>query len=656
MADYEYVHGQAFAKQNVFRTITIAFQPYIPFSQAFVMDIANVPFTAGRSDPSYFHFAPRQAPEEEETDKMGKYPWKQSGGRLDSYLGMGGGRLAAMSVNPIRINKVLQKARNLQGEASADVMGEKMKNLFDSGDFAGIEKGPTARQGYNPRSVRLMHELETEGLTSLFEMQASESGKQWTGWDLGIGGERDPLRSGLNELGGFDIMLEHQRSLNEYLESTLDIDIRKEGLHSMEISRAQASGQLTASKMFTNLDFIARDKASVTREWNVHIGDRFDRLNKEFGDRYEATLQRIMDDAGGINVAGLDPVEEYITADPHVAASRLITSGIPTPLAGLNQGLGVRDRRLNATMREMLDRLRKDRLIAAIRGGTKSAPHLWSGPLTDKFYGAVLIYPTEDNREITFTQRQDIGGTPQVTSVTRTFRVPQMNASRIWVIPAEHGEILNDYAMWMKNQGYITEAQRVDGLLEAKQFAANEAMLILNRLGVAGTWFAATGRAYTDAVLQMRAAVVMTRGLTSTSLASSLHQQIRDYYESGAMKENVKNWYEQLMEESNTLTKAWFDAQEMGKGPVVGKPNKMGTTRSSEYVLGDELGNPRKHYLGVWSDAMEEKTWRGPAEGSKGDVGYNFAIAPFVTSRRAFVASSASSISPTMAKSLRRNR
>ena len=62
--------------------------------------------------------------------------------------------------------------------------------------------------------------------------------------------------------------------------------------------------------------------------------------------------------------------------------------------------------------------------------------------------------------------------------------------------------------------------------------------------------------------------------------------------------------------------------------------NTEGTASlASEYVFGDRLGNPRKKYLGVWRDKVSQ-TWKTTGEGSKGDVGYNFSIAPFVTSRR----------------------
>ena len=117
-----------------------------------------------------------------------------------------------------------------------------------------------------------------------------------------------------------------------------------------------------------------------------------------------------------------------------------------------------------------------------------------------------------------------------------------------------------------------------------------------------------------------------SRTLISTNISQELTKQMVDYFQSGQMRSDLRVWYEQLMEESNRLTTMWMDAL---------PENSSGTaTLSSEYILGDLLGNPRKKYLGVWREKLAA-TWQGEGEGSKGDIGYNFSIAPFVEQRRA---------------------
>ena len=67
----------------------------------------------------------------------------------------------------------------------------------------------------------------------------------------------------------------------------------------------------------------------------------------------------------------------------------------------------------------------------------------------------------------------------------------------------------------------------------------------------------------------------------------------------------------------------------MGVGP------KEGNSLSEEWQFGDNAGNPRKHFLGVWNKESED-AWKGTGAGQ---VGYNFSISPLVTSRREGTAS-----------------
>ena len=65
------------------------------------------------------------------------------------------------------------------------------------------------------------------------------------------------------------------------------------------------------------------------------------------------------------------------------------------------------------------------------------------------------------------------------------------------------------------------------------------------------------------------------------------------------------------------------------------KGNKQGTTLSSEWQFGDQKGNPRKHFLGLWNKESED-AWKGSGGGQ---IGYNFSISPLVTSCREGTAS-----------------
>ena len=142
MSDVQWEQTQ-FKHQDIFRTITIAFQPYLPFTQAYTMKLMGgaamlgAKMAGGRGHEGYFHWAPTGEPGAVNTrENVGNYPWMI---RRESYGGDGMGRLTAMSVNPIREEKALRAADGLQGTASAQQMGEELKNLLDSGKpFEGI--------------------------------------------------------------------------------------------------------------------------------------------------------------------------------------------------------------------------------------------------------------------------------------------------------------------------------------------------------------------------------------------------------------------------------------------------------------------------------------------------------------------------------------
>ena len=258
-----------------------------------------------------------------------------------------------------------------------------------------------------------------------------------------------------------------------------------------------------------------------------------------------------------------------------------------------------------STMREMLDRMRTDLYMGAVKG-IPYTRHLWSAPLTPTTVGLTLFWPA-------FTS----DGIPKIG----------WDEGFVWSFKAIGGDIAMGYAMWMKNQGHISPVQHAQLIQAAVVESANEAVSTLARLNSMYTTHMVTvARGIMDNVGLGTRMLPASRTLISTNISQELTKQMVDYFQSGQMRSDLRVWYEQLMEESNRLTTMWMDAL---------PENSSGTaTLSSEYILGDLLGNPRKKYLGVWREKLAP-TWQGEGEGSKGDIGYNFSIAPFVEQRRA---------------------
>jgi hypothetical protein len=82
----------------------------------------------------------------------------------------------------------------------------------------------------------------------------------------------------------------------------------------------------------------------------------------------------------------------------------------------------------------------------------------------------------------------------------------------------------------------------------------------------------------------------------------------------------MQNWFQNLIIEANTLSKAWYDRMPYG----------MRASMSEEFQYGDDEGNPNKHFLGVWN--------QGGVGAWQGDVGQNISMAPFIIARRQKVA------------------
>ena len=630
MSDVQYQQPQ-FRTQDVFRTISVAFQPYIPFTQAYRMKLmggeamlANK-MVSGRGTSGYFHWAPQEEPSAVGTrEKLGNYPWFV---RRMSYGGEGMGRLAGMSVNPIREQKILEKVDGIQGEGSAQMMGEELRALLDTGKAFEVDVSTT----WEPGLSRDPFELEAKAVVDLFGNEMNATGisfQDQSFMDIG----RDPdMDTGVRQdlapgyLGGFDIdlsKLSEDAGFKDFLMDSRDeggLGLRNamavnasnfsnlDNTHSLEISQAVARVN-RPSKLLTGINpnkFSSPE--NLLQGWIVHIKDQIAQWNALLKEQWD----NLMQEQGGWNPS-------YNTSGQlnrsrelwHAFAS--VRKKIETPGAyGARMGYGPdaqltqgewMEKKTQAALREMTHRLMIDAYAAFLNDDIDETSHLWSAPLGDNI-GLTMFWPEFKKQvepDVGFAADRGFGRTRETL-----WPVPQIgwDPSIVTILPVDKGNIILAYTMWLQGKGHIDEIRREALYTQAKQNAhdvsvSNEARLLLaqegammkmpmEKTGIAVKW-------------------IETRMIQPTALAQALHDQIMDYYSSGLRKQQAKDWYTNLMEESNKLTHQWFDAQEMGEGPTVGTPNNMGTTRSSEYVIGDELGNPRKHYLGVWSDRMKD--------------------------------------------------
>ena len=603
--------GEAFQYQDWFRTITIGFQPYIPFTQAYRMALraGHLMHVQGRGTKGYFHYAPQDEPSEEQRGLMSNYEWDV---RRKTYFGEGSGKLTSMSVKPYnRGEKALSKASDLSGDTREDSMGQGLANFLDA-EF-GLSKAPV----YEAMSSRAHQEIMLRSIEELAEelVYDKEPSMSFTDRSRALpGGPRDPIiKKGMGR--GFDIFLENTKSFGDFLEDITNQDLSADGILSLEVSRAQAGP--TSSKIFSRFDKQDLAHDSLRGVFQEHMVSTVTKMNKEI---YEAV--------GQMEARALDNMDEWQKWDEiqgHWSTSgaldimREAKVGTEEHSAWLTQiGLhGTKEAiyQWHAHMRENIDRMRANALNAH-RRGVEELSHLWSAPLGEQTVGLAWLVP--DTRAYT-------------NDPSHPYLVPQIGpvdsqgrwTGQVWTVWGLKGDIIEAYARWMFEQGYLSILEYAELTARAAVEASNIATAIEGRIGALDTFLTTTAAA--DMVDGVNLEVKVVRHMKSTEIATSLAKQLEDFYTSGTMKKNLATWYDQLMEESERLTTAWMDLM---------PENTEGTASlASEYVFGDRLGNPRKKYLGVWRDKVSQ-TWKTTGEGSKGDVGYNFSIAPFVTSRR----------------------
>lgn len=636
-----------FKHQDIFRTITIAFQPFLPFTQAYRMRLMGAQDIEksfqGRGTEGYFHWAPTEEKGAENSrEQLGNYPWYV---RQMSYGGIGMGRLAAMSVNPVREEKALHAAEGLQGGASARQKGEELRTLLDSGKP--FEGGMNV-QDYNTRSSRDLYEIETkmliESLGKLGENQGFEFGK----YANHVAGLRSSLKEdmsragstpGAGTLGGFDVHLEDvHSSFKDFLETPIDkggLGLRKGyiddfNVHSMEITRAEARIK-DSSKLLTSIDPKGMGKDELKIAWTNHL----DRQIKDWNVYLRETYKGIID-AGHTNLNQVEAFAQLRNKIPTVGEYRK-DEGI-TSVSKNQTYEEKRQLKTVATLREMTHRMLLDSVLGGMSASTTESQHLWTAPLADHL-GMTLFWPTfEKYKPSTSVGAAKVSGgwknwlgaiTPTPSFERTTYPVPQIgwNRNYVFLISVPKGDLMSAYALFMESKTNLTESKRLEIVLANKVLASNESIMTLARLGTLGKSlvFQVTESILNDS-FKMNVNFLATKQLRPTAMAQQLFEQIQEYYGSGRASKEVQNWYQELMEESNRLTRAWMD-----KMP---ENSEGSATLGSEYIVGDGKGNPRKKYLGVFSHPKLD-TWEDVAYGAKEAMGYNYSISPFITSRRA---------------------
>ena len=553
-----------FGFQNVFRTITVSYQPYLPFTQAYRMQIEGGQASMasqGASSVGYFKMAPEDAPGLGDDERDG-YPWVL---RRQAYMAEGDGRLAYMSRLMNREENVLQTANQLQGQTQSSIMGKKLSDI--------LNYGSTGANAFTSRSSRVASELEIEFLDNLF----TQHGITITNNNINRGAAVGVWGGGQD----FDLYLEHNDTFRQFLTEEMGAQgLDVEGIHSFELE--DRSGHYS-SKALGRINAEGLTVTQARRRWSSHINTEITRWNSRIVTAWNNSQRRALGTSGDYTAAR----DDFIGGES-----------------------GTEDYEI----RQFLNRMARNSEIERLNALGRPSRHVVSNQLGGNYVGFTTFYPARVN------------GIPQIGwsglgigAATRYQAVA--------VLGTPMGRVIEAFIAWGGNSNMLigTSAEELAGT--AAEEAVAESVSTEARLLAMGSYVGTT--ATVSAMGQIEPTVNWAaddvKHLTSTNIALSLSQQIQEHFSNPQVESSFQQWYRDLMEESNELTKAWHSA--VGPGPMGGYP------LSTEWQFGDDAGNPHKHYLGLWN-REDEDAWKGDLT-----TGYNFSISPMLISRRAGTAS-----------------
>ena len=554
-----------FGEQNVFRTVSIAFSPYLPFTQAYAMRLrdtnASVP---GASNAGYFDLYPEDNASLGDNEREG-YPYSL---RRQIYQGAGEGRTAIMSTMMNREQRVVNDAKNVSTEPAADVMGAHLRELLDTQSAA--LTAPALSSRYRDEIEIQMLDFINE-FVDINDSQFSPTSGNPQSYS------RDTHDTGQSK--DFDIYLENNDSFRQYISAMLPNNIHN--IQSAEVSKE--SGKGTSQKILARIDNLSTDTTTATGQWATHIRSEVDRWNNDIRTSWHKNKYPTL--------AGHDP-----TAAQYEVAKGMFASGP----AGSD----------SYDLRQFINRIGRSRGMAeSANRAMQPIRHVYQVTLTPNSIGFATFFPDSDN------------GIPQIG----------FDDTNVQVVEALDGNVINSLTNWMQSQA-MADSFLIDYLGAVMHSEATATTVSTeDRVERRGDYQAA--KVALDFENRIQLTINGTGGqmhLTISEIATNLRQQITDFYNSNQASASFGAWYEALFEKSNQLTSSWHSA--VGMGP---KGNKQGTTLSSEWQFGDQKGNPRKHFLGLWNKESED-AWKGSGGGQ---IGYNFSISPLVTSRREGTAS-----------------
>jgi len=597
MEDNTYVMAEPFYKQELLRNVAIGYAPYLPFSQQYRLQM-NSDF-AGRGT-GYMAYGPEAESGADSSPAMSQgYGWDL---RRNVYKGLGEKRLSHMSryYGPQGRWAIAQQVAPQETAAEAGQEALRFKNIIDD-----AFKGPYAVEEHigQEMSSSVYDELGLGNISKLLDAELTAKGKRPE--DIFEHEVDRKLQRGIGYSSqGYDLHLEEHRSIVKFLEQK--VPNFNSNVRSMETSQARVSKKSDKGMM----NMRTAPEGYIGNETNAlitHAGNQAEKLNRmiwhfvtNMTDEQKSGYKNLSDSIGPWG------------ALRSVIGSTMDKGGKYSKLSSLTS-MGIssiyKDEEWKA-LKQFLDRHRRDEVMSVQSGLAKNAmSHIYQNTMPNGFIGLTIMRGGYRGKKIN-------------GMVVPEFWKPNIGDA-IALQGGADGNLAGAMTAWAVEEGVYADSATAQEMLGAA-YDVSYGQAILG----AGREEAILHEAYTGAEWNVSqglydlkvGGINSTVSLVPTEIAKNLYEQITHNLHKGKAGTEMQNWFQNLIIEANTLSKAWYDRMPYG----------MRASMSEEFQYGDDEGNPNKHFLGVWN--------QGGVGAWQGDVGQNISMAPFIIARRQKVA------------------
>lgn len=588
MTDYQY--APQFATQTLLRTVSIGWQPWLPFTQQMYRMTPKADTSNPRRGVGYFQYLPTTGSEFSGPSEQTDYPWNV---RSDVYRGKGEEGLQHMSQYYNRWGMAQDAAARLPGRAAAGArFGQKFKNMIGGKDLA-QEQGLTT-QG-NKLPSRVQSELAVGGLSRQIEASMRKDSKTVAQKNVDRGIQQG---AGFSS-SGFDLQLEKLGSLTTMLNQVFGKETMK-NVQSLEMT--DAKGKKVSDKILNmNTKDMSTTKGKTdSAKFTNHFNNIINLWNKEIRTRIAGMLAEEGDDLGHKRYNSVLKK----TGNVHAATRALL----PTAKKAADYGATETGKQVQtwAAMRQFIDRAHRNSVIDAnMKLAQGKTQHIYQATLPNAKVGFAIV-----------STKSPI---PKMKGYEYTQFAPIKEVAIL--AGGDSGTLMGALGAWAIENTSLSEKEVNSLISKATNLGADQAIMTMDRAARIGHSAEIGATVLADGSIQLEVGGLGSNvRLTSTSVAQNLSDQIYSFYNNkGKGSRPFQNWFKGLMEESNKLTRQWYDRMPFG----------LEQSMSEEFVYGDDMGNPHKHFMGIWN-ARNKNVWDG-------DVGTGMSMAPFVVARRAAV-------------------